>query len=123
MARGARGTRCGQRIFIFSAGMDPDGAIQVELRPLGRSKLAGAHEGKGEQFESGARLGRALIVRDRPQEPEPPRPRALRGPHPHRSNWRARVRGLCGSVTLDSSKTSAARTCVCSALRAIKSRA
>ena len=56
-ARGASGTRCGRRIFIFSSGIAPKRGVEIEFRPFRRAKLSGAHEGKGEQFERGKRLG------------------------------------------------------------------
>jgi hypothetical protein len=36
----ARGTRCGRRIFVFSAGMVQTRALEIELLPLSVSEFA-----------------------------------------------------------------------------------
>ena len=48
----------------FFAGYRPNGGVEIEFRPFRRAKLAGAHEGQGEQFERRPRFRRAVIAGD-----------------------------------------------------------
>src|SRR5271167_856553 len=50
-ACGARGTRCGRRIFILPAGIEQSAPSRSNFSPLGGAESAGANESEGEQLE------------------------------------------------------------------------
>ena len=67
MVCGARGTRCGRRIFIDRRDR-PNRLVKINLRPLRASHLAGTDEGQGEQLQPAANFRHPVMAVDRAQQ-------------------------------------------------------